>query len=437
MLKGILLEKNKALMFCIILKFNVMRNFLLMAAMTTSLLACNRNDDVDDQLEITGNNSVTLTVNQKIDAKGVNDQKGAQEYAVIGSAKIFFIDASGNNMYSRELTASEITSITNTETTAGGKSIIINGIPNTAQTLFMVANVKTTAGSTYPMIEGTTGADARLRIDKFQADVTHVPMSGRSNVFTKVSDKNYSASVTIAPLAARVEVGQITGRNRSGTAATESSDITEYKLSGVFVNNVRPYVLLNAVPYLVSAPIHIKSQAGWDAGWENYFKPSNTTFPYFGGGNPSSPADWVDNSMVTYCTPTTSAMSFYPDATNGATHIDPALTVKKAWAFQVCPSTTPVQGAPADVPHLIFKLTEVKYVGNDLGKSTQYLTVTKYKDTSNNPVTEFLRGNVYRIQNLIFSYEDATNVPYEENITVTATVSVEPWVINDINPDWN
>lgn len=437
MLGVIVLEKNKALMFCIILKFNVMRFFLLMAAMITSLLSCNRNDDGNNQLEITGNNIVTLTVNQKIDTRGVDDQKGAQEYAVIGSAKIFFIDASGNNMYSRELTASEITSITNTETTAGGNSIIISGVPNTAQALFMVANVKTTAGSTYPMIEGTTGADARLRIDKFQADVTHVPMSGRSNVFTKVSDKNYSASVTIAPLVARVEVGQITCQNHSGTADTESTDITEYKLSGVFVNNVRPYVLLNAVPYLVSAPIDIKSQAGWIGGWGSYFNPSNTVFPYFNGGNPSNPADWVANSMVTYCTPVASALSFYPDATNGATHTDPALLIKKAWAYQVCPSTTPAQGAPADVPHLIFKLTEVKYVVDGLGQSTQYLTVTKYKDASNNPITEFLRGNVYRIQNLTFSYKDATNVPYEENITVTATVSVEPWVINDINPDWN
>lgn len=140
--------------------------------------------------------------------------------------------------------------------------------------------------------------------------------------------------------------------------------------------------------------------------------------------------------MADYCTPTSAGLTFYPDPTNGATTTNPAVTPKKAWAYQVCPSLTFTTGTPADVPHLILKLTEVAYVNNDLGKPIQYVTVMKYKDSGGNPVNEFKPGNVYRIENLIFTHNEATAQPYEENITVTATVSVKPWTINIIKPGW-
>lgn len=415
-----------------------MRKILFMAIMATFLFACSEQDIADTE-ELKGENSVMLSIKQEPLTKGVSDQKGDTEYAVIGSGKLFFIDATGVSIYQRELTTAEIATLANTSATPGNNTVTVTGVPNTATTLYFIANIKTSAGTTFPAAVGTTSADARLRIDQLQANATNVPMSGRSGTFVQSSGNVYTASVTIVPMVARVELGQVTCQNQNGAGQpTVTADITGYKLSGVFINNTRQDVLLSGSPYLVGAPVDIKSQAGWATSWATYFTSANTNFPYYNGGSPAGPTDWVPNSLVTYCTPTGSAaLSFYPDLTNGSTSTDPAVTPQKAWGYQVCPSTTVVAGAPADVPHLILKLTEVTYVDNPLGLATKYVTVTKYMDGSNNPVTEFQKGNVYRIKNLTFTHNEATNQPYEKNITVTATVTVAPWVINNVNPDWN
>lgn len=414
-----------------------MKRILIAAIVASSLVACNRSDSTDTPPP-TGENTISLNIMQSALSKGVSDQMGDAQYSVIGSGRIFFINASDVSIYQRELTAAEITALANTTTTAGDNTIVITGVPNTAVKLYFLANIKTTDGASFPMIEGTTSADARLRIDKLQANLTNVPMSGLSANFVQGNGSNFTASVTLTPIVARIELGQITVQNTAGAGqAATPPDITSYKLAGVFVNNTRQDVLLNGTPYLVGAPIDIRSQAGWSVSWATYFTTVNTNFPYHPGGSPSGPADWVANALVTHCMPTSNGTSFYPDQTNGATSIDPGVTPKKAWGYQVCPSTTAVAGAPADVPHLILKLTEVQYNDSPMGLPTQYVTVTKYKDDGGVPVTEFQRGNVYRIKNLIFTYNEATGQPYERNITVTATVSVAPWVVNNVNPDWD
>lgn len=414
-----------------------MKRILIMAVVATSLLSCSEQDlgDVDNQK---GENTVTLSIQQATPDRGVSDQKGDPEYAVIGSGKLFFIDASGTSIYQRELTATEISALANTSTDNGGHTVTITGVPNTAKTLYFMANIKTSAGTAFPQVDGTTSSDARLRIDKLQANATNVPMSGQSGQFVQGIGNAYTASVVLTPVVARVEVGQVTCQNQNGAGQPAiSADITGYKLSGVFVNNIHQSVLLSGAPYLVGSPLDIRAQAGWATGWANYFTSVNTVFPYYVGGNPAAPSDWVANSMVTYCSPASSAMLFYPDLGNGATSTDPGVTPKKAWGYQIVPSVTVPVGTAADVPHIILKLTDVTYSDNPLGLTTQYVTVTKYKDDLGNAVPEFKRGNVYRIKNLTFTHNEATNQPYEQNITVTATVTVAPWVINNLNPDWN
>ena len=133
-------------------------------------------------------------------------------------------------------------------------------------------------------------------------------------------------------------------------------------------------------------------------------------------------------------------MIFYPDETNGATTAIPTTTPHKSWAYQVCPSATLPSGQTtpaADIPHIILKLTDVTYQNNQEGATTLYVVVTKYKDAATNAnILEFKRGNVYRIDNLVFTQAQAVNKPYDGNITVTCTVTVKPWTINSIAPVW-
>ncbi|MEG2125936.1 MAG: hypothetical protein RRY72_00460 [Bacteroides sp.] len=413
-----------------------MKRMLFLAFVASTLFSCNKQDLTDTE-NLMGENSVTLSIKQVVPTRGVSDQIGGVEYAVIGSARIYFIDAANASIYQRDLTAAEITALKNTTTTPGGNTVTISGVPNTATSLYFMANIKTSAGSAFPQVDGLTSADARLRIDKLQVLAENAPMSGHSGPFVQGTGNAFTASVAISPIVARVELGSITCQNQGGSSsAAIPTDITGYKLSGVFVNHIYPSVLLSGIPYSGESLVDIKAQAGWTIGFNNYFNASNTAFPYYVGGVPAAPTDWVENSMVTFCTPAAAGLSFYPDKTIGSTSTAPTATPVSAWGYQIVPSTA---GATVmDVPHIILKLTDVTYSeANPLNNPTQYITVTKYKDDSGAVISEFKRGNVYRIQNLLFTHNEATNQPYEKNISVTATVTVVPWVVNNVNPDWN
>lgn len=415
----------------------MIRKIALLIVMVSALFAC-EDKETTEEIPLSGINNVTLNVKQAAFTRSINNEKGAVEYALLGSGKLYFLNSSYTSIFQRQLTPTEVTALANTSSTAtSGNTVTISGVPSSAQYLYFMANIKTDVGQIFPAVEGSTSADARLRLDRLQGNAQNVPMSGLSSAFTQTSGNNYSVSVEVSPIVARIELGQVTCQNVT-VGSPISTDITGYKLSGVFINNVNQYVLLNGTPYL-NAPINIVNQAGWPTDWASYFA-ANVNFPYYAGGSPTSPGDWTANAFVDYCTPTASGLSFYPDATNGATITPPATTPKPAWAYQVCPSTVPASGQTipvADIPHIILKLTDVQYVNNPLGATTLYVVVSKYKDsvTSDN-ILEFKRGNVYRIDNLVFNQTQATNKPYDSNISVTCTVTVKPWVINSINPVW-
>lgn len=413
-----------------------MKKFLLLALSIGAVFACNKQTGMDDGVIEGPEKTVTLSIQQEAMTKGVSDQMGATEYSVIGSARIYFLDNSNVNIGQRDLTAAEIAALANTTTTPGNKTVTMTGVPSNTTTLYMVANVRTSEHPAFVDIEGAL-ADARLRIDKLQANRVNVPMAGQSTVFQNVTGNNFTTNVTIKPLVSRFELAQISCQNQNGASAPAvNADITNYKLTGVFMNNVREFVTLGGLPYVANSPIDIRSQSGWAGGWPSYFTPANTLFPYWVGGSPAAPVDWVVNSMSTYCTPASVGMTFYPDATLGSTSTTPTVTPAQVWGYQIVPSTTVAVGSPADVPHLILKLENVTYVDDPLAPTTLYVTVTKYKKMDGTPVTAFERGNVYRISNLIFTHNEATEQPYQTNITVTATVTVSPWVINEIQPDW-
>lgn len=416
----------------------MLRKVFLMTVSVLLLSSCNKEEFVENGLS-TESKNVVLSVKQEAFTKGITDQKGTTEYALLESGKLYFLDDAYTSIFQRRLTAAEVQTLANTKTTAtSGNTVTITGVPATAKYMYFMANIKTDAGQTLPVVEGSTSTDARLRMDKLQGDAVNVPMSGLSPAFTLSSGNTYNASVELTPIVARLELSRVTCQDKT-VGSPNNTDITGYKLAGVYVNNVNESVRLDATPYL-NAPVNITSQSGWSgSSWTSYFD-NNVNFPYYSGGSFTPPASWVANTYVDYCTPTSSGLVFYPDVTNGSTTTAPTSVPYKSWAYQVCPSsalpsgqTTPV----ADIPHLILKLTDVTYQNNPEGAKTLYVLVSKYKDkVTGNNILEFKRGYVYRIENLTFTQEQAVNKPYDSNLSVVCTVTVKPWVITSIDPVW-
>lgn len=312
----------------------MIKKTVLLTILVSALLSCNDKEVVEEVSE-SGVNNVTLSIKQSAFTRGVTGEKGASEYAVLGSGKLYFLSGDYTSIFQRQLTPAEVTKLANTTSTStSNDSVLITGVPSSAKYIYFMANIKTSDGQIFPAVEGTGSADARLRLDLLQGNALNIPMAGLSAAFTNINDNNYRASVAISPIVARIEIEEVTCQNFTPSSPI-STDITGYKLSGIFINNINTYVLLSSQPYQ-NAPVSIASQAGWSSSDVSAYFENNPHFPYFAGGSIPVPSDWTHNAFVDYCSPTNAGLSFYPDVTNGSTTTTPTSTPKPAWAYQVC-----------------------------------------------------------------------------------------------------
>ncbi len=412
-----------------------MKKFLFSLLSMSVVVACNNADSLssDSEQQSSDTRSINLRITQASSSRTIGEELEDGTYAIIGSGVILFKDSSGEIVYQRDLTSDEVTTVQNTSSTATTNEYIsINDVPSTAGELFFIANVSTLDSSDYPDIIDESTSSARLRVDLLQGDTTYSPMSGSSSDFVSTDD-GYTVNVVITPMVARLEVAQVSYLSQDDESDV-STDFTSFNLAGVYVNNIYPYVLTTGEPYTTDGKVSIVDQDGWDDDdWSSYLT-ANTVFPYYTDGSVDVPDNWTDGAMVDYGTSTDSALSFYPNSTSGssATQEDESYV----WSYQVVPSSSTATSDSPDVPHIILKLTDVEYVDNDLGATTRYVTVQNYTSTSGS-IYSFSPGNVYRITNLSFSNAQASSKPYDDNISMTATVEVTPWSVVELSPDWN
>ena len=100
----------------------------------------------------------------------------------------------------------------------------------------------------------------------------------------------------------------------------------------------------------------------------------------------------------------------------------------QVWAYNV---------ASGALPRLILKLENVKYTPDgepeeDITGGPYFVTVGSYNDGA---LTSFERGKIYKLNNLKFNKQHLGGTPNMTNVTLTATVDIIEWVIDDIEAD--
>ncbi len=372
---------------------------------------------VNIQLKTTGTTS-----------KSVDTQTQDGEYSVINSAAIYFLDSYDVMVFWRELTEDEVSSIQNTSTTAGNKQLTIEGVPSTARYLIFVANCATNYHPDFVPMNSTTSRST-YRLDSLQAGgVSTVPLFDRSATFTLESEEPllYSVEVVLEPVVARLEVGAVSFTQQTPLLG---ADFSAFKLGGLYLNNIRPRVMINGMAYS-DAPVDARDYSLWDTQqWSEVF--GSTTFPYLS----EAPDGWVSGALQTVCAPVESALKFYPSQETGATSTQG--NDELVWAYNITPSSnTEVGVVSADIPHIILRLTDVEYVNRPTGSTEQYVVVTGYRNSDGTTLEGFENGCVYRITDLAFEYDNATNNPYDPKSEVMVTVSVKPWSVTEVLPNF-
>ncbi|MCC8199241.1 MAG: hypothetical protein LIP06_11875 [Tannerellaceae bacterium] len=274
-------------------------------------------------------------------------------------------------------------------------------IPNTANVVYVIANheiaASTAAGADMATILAETTDLSKQSDDNY--GVTNVSLVGMGQL-TDSSKPGVSREATfgVDPIVGRIELAKVSSKVTT-PAADGDRAVTSFKLAGVFINNFyyeapvygslsdateQPYQFGKIAANYDEAP-----DGGYLSSWKNYIF---DLYSAFSATNSTDAIASVDGSV----TPTT------------------ASTV---WAYNLFPT-------PGNLPRIVLHLKDVKYTENNSGTissetdfpnsehgdGTAYLTVQKYTSSEGN-IETIAAGNIYKISNLEFEYDDLTENP--------------------------
>lgn len=360
-----------------------MKKLILLTITALALFSCNNGED---DLTQERTKSVVVQFAPSALSRAVGTPVDATNKAEIKDYTIFFLDAADN-----------VVAGTKTGNAApGADAVVCPTVGETAVSVYVVANTGSTLANIVltditPANKSTLATiKAKLAsMDKQQA-ITSVVLANSSKANNGKIEVGaitegvaaYTASVQVAPVICRLEIGQICG----------TGNITGFKLEGIYIDG-------HAVNFNVGG------------GYDKTATGTNTKDGIYSIG--------VDNSQLVgfpdwFCDVPQIPITASPD---GVTFVaKPADS--KVWAYQLA------AGAP--MPKIIVKLSGVNGVSG-----IKYVTVTSYKNAD----PTLAPGTVYKIDKISFKMENTAEVPNATEKDVSVTVEVKNWDVVTLTPE--
>lgn len=358
-----------------------MKKVLFMAMVAVTFFSCS--NEKDETVQTT--KSVVVHLASSSLSRAVEAPLGEGAKASIMNYNIFFLDAAG-------------------KVVKGGQSgdIISGAIPCTAVdksavSVYVVANAGKSPSWVVDLsgIEvGSTLADIKAKVAKVetQTTVANIVLANTADAGNGViqtgatADANYTATVKIAPVLSRLEIGKIEGIGEN------SEKVNSFKVEGIYIDG-------HAVEFNV------------------------------GGGYNSAlnVADYTKNGIYSIGVDL-NALSTYPEKFRDlpALEANSAIVVptdSKVWAYQLA------AGAP--LPKIIVKLSNV----NGEGASTyKYVTVSQYKVGGVGYSENLKPGTLYKIGSIQFKLNETSIVPNASEKDVDVTIEIKAWDVVNLEP---
>lgn len=377
-----------------------MKKILLIALAATTLLSCSKENDsvVPDQ---TGTKNVSLSI-ARMTTKAVSDPDVADKtYTAVEDGVIYFFDKDDAKVFTRILTTGELTALSSDD---HKDAVIVVAVPQSATSIVMIANYKASTANEYSAIIATTKTEiSQIAIavgSQMSTGVEKVILSGAAkitDVDANATPPTAAADITITPIVSRLEVAGIAAKHASeGQVAT--GEINSFRLLGVFIPNYY------ATGFVVAG-----------TGQGNLVKPT-TAEDYDGATEP------FDAKLFDY----------------KAEGLTLPLADKTSFAYHTFPATGAV-----NLPNIVLKVDQVTYNNGVVTDASyengavQYITVSDYWTEANKggtQVSNFNAATIYRINSLLFGLENLGPNPFTQNKTVTVTVTVKEWTLQEIFP---
>lgn len=377
-----------------------MKKNLLMALAAMTLFSCSKeNDSVVPDL--TGTKNVSLSI-ARMTTRAVDDPDVADKtYTAVEDGVIYFFDQSDAKVFTRVLTEEELTALSSND---HEDAVIVVAVPQSATSIVMIANYKASTANEYSAITAVTKtgiSETAIAVGtQISTGVEKVILSGTAtikDVDVNATPPTAAADITITPIVSRLEIAGIAAKHKTeGQVAT--GEINSFRLLGVFIPNYY------ATGYIVEG-----------IGQGNLVKPT-TVADYDGNTEP------FDAKLFDY-------------KTDG--HTLP-LEEGKSFAYHTFPAT-----GVTNLPNIVLKVDQVTYNTGLVADASyengavQYLTVSDYYTEANkggDKVSNFNAAMIYRINSLLFGLENLGPNPFTQNKTVTVTVTVKEWTLQEIFP---
>lgn len=245
------------------------------------------------------------------------------------------------------------------------------------------------------------GTEANMSLAKVYNTGLAEPLYGKSSKFVQDSEGNYTVTINLERRLARLQFSGL-------KFTTEGSSYTALTLDGIYLNGA------------------VKTENGSDKATADNI-----------GAWQTVTTTWSTNAPVY---DEIGAVIIGADAETGPWPANDAEGNPQCYAYNIFPAS----GAD-NLPKLTVCFSNAEQT-NVTGSKYRYARVAKYKlegekgnlegIDGNGYITDFKAGYIYNITGLILGDGDLGPTPDGEGVTLTATVTVEPWTLVNATVEW-
>lgn len=387
------------------------RTIALTALAAVTFASCSKDSNGGDDNGIsTATKSVAVKIGGNLDVSSLGTR--AESLPVTASTTVTF--GSGHLLFvSGGKTITQYYTVTNAPTAGTNLDIAdliagytIQNVPDNSREVYILSNLPAsiTFFGTSPVgkpISTVKALPVNVReIGNAAGDVTQVPLYGFGAITESTPGADdWSATFNVAAIGSRVEIAKLTA----------ASDLSNYQVDGIFVNNYYDEMTVDLTVKLGNPPTgDLINNGTEDAGNTKYVGGST----YYPSGLPL----WDYNTsglapvVANVCEPTTAG---------------------NVWGYNVFPGKG-TSVATRDTPRIIVRITGATATDGTVLANPSFLTV---KSFNGGALNAFAAGNVYTVQNLAFSKDDLTDKPEIGVFDVDVDVTVLNWVPNNVTAD--
>lgn len=394
-----------------------MKKVYFLGLASLGLFACSNEEVINEPAAVAVSGPAALTIQINNPGMSRTTTTGTTEETKAITVKNLIVKYLPSNTYAK----------LDNLTLTNGQDQTLYDVPE-GTTGFVVVGNSLAASAEEVAFSSTSDAETNTKEDKSAAAATVYGMTttltATGEVINGTGETNegkanttyskYTANVTVRPVTARMEISGLK------FAPNQTSAFSSLTLEGVFLNDY-----YNNGAFTADGSAEKVTATGEKVMTDTPDLSESATTPETALGETFKLADWFATNPGSDET----GLSFYDGSQT------PTLpSGSDVWAYNFFVDK---DNAAHSLPRFTVVVNPT-YAGESAGYGAPlYAVISQYKDSQNTPITKFEAGKIYKITSLNLPEDVLTpDINGNQTIAITATVTVEDWVIEQTTGVW-